>query len=362
MKTGILTFHDCINYGALLQAYALWKTAGSLTGAAEVIDYKNPRITTRLQIERDMKDRSPKGLVKRVLTVPYRRKKNALFEDFAKKQGMLSARAYDRQTIGSCDGEYDSILFGSDQIWNLTLTGVDENYFGAFAKKSRKIAYAASVGGFDLGKNLERTGGMLKEFSALSTRENRDRALIEEKCGLKVSQVLDPTFLLKKEQWLSLEERIETPQKYILLYLISPVKEDFAYAKALGRRTGLPVLYINYTYRPEAGMKNLRAVAPGQFLYLLNHAQYVVTNSFHGTALSINLEKDFYCQMPARKEKSNVRAGEILSRCGLEKRIVRDGDVIVPEAVEDWGYVRAQLDKARRASLAYLREALEIQS
>lgn len=362
MKTGILTFHDCINYGALLQAYALWKTAGRLTGAAEVIDYKNPRITTRMQIERDLKDRSVKGIAKRMLTVPFRQRKNALFEEFAKKQGMLSAQSYDRQTVEQCDGEYDAILFGSDQIWNLTLTGGDENYYGAFAKKSRKIAYAASVGGYDLESDLARTGGMLRGFSALSTRENRDRALIEDKCGLKVRQVLDPTFLLKKEEWLALQEKIDVPQKYILLYLISPVKEDFAYAKALGRRTGLPVLYINYSYRREAGVKNLRAVAPGQFLYLLNHAQYVVTNSFHGTALSINLEKDFYCQMPARKEKSNVRAGEILSRCGLEKRIVRDGDVIVPEAVENWDVVRSRLDEARASSLAHLREALEIQS
>lgn len=218
MRIGILTFHDCTNYGALFQAYALRKIVGRLSDAqTEIIDYKNPRITERLQIEDVMKDRSFKGFVRRMISVPYRRKKNELFEEFLNMNGMLSKRSYDKDTIGECTEQYDILLFGSDQIWNLTLNGKDSTYFGAFASNARKIAYAPSTGGSDLSESTEEIEKWLKGFSALSTRENRDKMLIKQRFGLDAEQVLDPTFLLEREEWIELEEPYVVPERYILL-------------------------------------------------------------------------------------------------------------------------------------------------
>lgn len=362
MKTGILTFHNCTNYGAVFQTYALWKTTDALTGGgAEVIDYENPKISTRLQVETAKKSRSLKGLIRRGLMVPYQQQKNTLFGEFLKRQGMLSERRYSAETLEQCGEIYDQVVFGSDQIWNLTLTGEDYHYFGAFSPKVKKVAYAASVGNFDLSRCMDTVGVYLKEFAALSTREERDQQLLRKQYALPVQHVLDPTFLLEKEQWSRLEEPCQVPERYILLYLISPTPDDFVYAQELSKQTKLPVLYISYSYRWQSGVKNLRRVSPGNFLYLLDHAEYMVTNSFHGTALSINMKKDFYCQLPARKAQSNVRAEEILARFGLESRILRDNDTICPSAVEHWAQVNERLEEARRESLRYLREALEKQ-
>lgn len=362
MKTGILTFHNPANYGAAFQAYALCKTLNEMPGqTAEIIDYENPRISAEAQLRKMAADRSVKGLVKKVIAYPYMRRKQALFQAFLQRQGCVSQTEYNADSLPACARDYDTVVFGSDQVWNLDLTGQDWNYFGAFSGDVRKIAYAASVGSCDLLSQLPQVKMHLEQYVGLSCREKRDQMELQEKTGLPIEHVLDPTLLLKGEDWRELAKPMPVPQQYILLYLISPQEADFAYARDLAKHTGLPILYVNYSYRRARGVQNLGAVSPENFLYLLDHAQYMVTNSFHGTVLSINLQTDFYCQLPSRKGRTNARAQEVLERFGLTDRCLFDDSKIVPHPVENWEQAQKQLALERQASKQYLYSAMETQ-
>lgn len=362
MKTGILTFHNPANYGAAFQAYALWKTISEIPGqTAEIIDYENPRISAAAQLQKVAADKSPRGLVKKVIAYPYMRRKEALFRAFLQGQGCVSGTEYNADSLPECARDYDAVVFGSDQVWNLDLTGQDWNYFGAFSEDVRKIAYGASVGSCDLLPTLPRVKMLLEQYVSLSCREKRDQAELQEKTSLPIEHVLDPTLLLQGEDWRKLAKPMPVPQQYILLYLISPQEADFAYARDLSKQTGLPILYVNYSCRRARGVRNLGAVSPENFLYLLDHARYMVTNSFHGTVLSVNLQTDFYCQLPARKGRGNVRAQEVLERLGLTDRCLYDGSTIAPRPVENWEQAQKQLALERQASKQYLYSALEMQ-
>ena len=361
MKIGILTFHNPLNYGAVFQAYALRKTiAGLQDKDVEIINYSNPRIDGHVLLKQLRQDHSLKGRLKKVLALPYMEKKCRYFDAFLERHGHLSSETYDRETLSACDQVYDTMVFGSDQIWNLKLTGNDWHYYGDFSAKMRKIAYAASFGSYDLTDCGEKVRNCMQGFSAVSCREKVACEELSQVAEIRVDHVLDPTLLLTGKDWESMEAPMQTPDQYILLYLISPQKEDFLHAKRLAKETGLPILYVNYTFKHFSGVRNLGAVSPKNFLYLLRNATYVVTNSFHGTVLSVNMHKDFYCQLPARKGKVNLRAKEVLERFGLQDRCLFDGDVISPRHIEKWDAVERVLNEEREKSIQFLRNALEL--
>ena len=361
MKTGIFTFHNPTNYGAAFQAYALKEAVSRLTGHdVEIIDYTNPRISAESQLQAVKQNHSAKGIVKQIIALPYMKRKLQLFQTFLKKHGNLSPITYDRSTIHTCQQVYDTVIFGSDQIWNLNLTDSDWNYFGAFSNRVRKIAYAASIGNFDLRTVAADAEEKLGAFSALSCREETTCAELAEIFGFSSAHVLDPTLLLTGEDWRKLKQPVKTPEEYILLYLISPQSEDFRFAKQLSKQTGLPVLYVNYSFKKYPGVTNLGAVSPENFLHLLDGAAYVVTNSFHGTVLSVNLHKDFYCQIPAKKGKANQRVLNILRQLELQDRCLYDDMQMTVKCSPDWAQVDLLLEQKRIHSKEFLKHALEM--
>lgn len=360
MKKGILTFHNCANYGAAFQAYALWRTLGRLTtDPVELIDYTNPKISTQAQINRMEAERALPRRLKNLIALPYVRRKYAHFQSFLSTQARLSPVSYTSETLKTCQDEYDTVFFGSDQIWNMELTGNDLSYYGAFSNRVHKIAYAASLGKGDIRSHAAQVEPLLRQFDAIATREARDQKELEEVFGIRAQHVLDPTMLLRSTDWLALEAPIKTPERYVLLYLISPQKGDFDFAKQLGRELGMPVLYVSYSWKSCPGVVNLHDVTPQQFLYLLHHAQLMVTNSFHGTVLSINLQKDFYWQNHARAGRANARTTEILDQLALSDRAVTDNRAQAPCEIADWSAAMERLDRARAESMDYLRRTLE---
>lgn len=361
MKTGIFTFHNPTNYGAAFQAYALREAVSRITDQdVEIIDYTNPRISAGFQLQALKQNHSAKGIVKQIIALPYMKRKLQMFQAFLKTHGNLSQVAYDHSSIHTCQQVYDTVIFGSDQIWNLNLTDSDWNYYGDFSNQVRKIAYAASIGNFDLRTVAADAQEKLGAFSALSCRESTTCAELAEVFGIPSAHVLDPTLLLTGEDWRKLKQPIKTPEEYILLYLISPQARDFRFAKQLSHQTGLPVLYVNYSFKKYPGVRNLGAVSPESFLHLLDSAKYVVTNSFHGTVLSVNLHKDFFCQISAKRGKSNHRVLDIIGQLELQDRCLYDDSQITVKCSPDWNRVDLLLEQKRMHSKEFLKRALEI--
>lgn len=357
MKCGIMTFHKTTNYGAILQAYALMDAINKLEDVdCEIIDYRCEAVEQRYKILR--KYETIKDAIKASLCAIPNAKLKRNFIMFAKKYCNLSASTTPKEILGQIE-DYDAIVVGSDQIWNPKLTGGDENYFLPFKTPCKKIAYAASFGSFDDKEKIQYYFEKdISNFTAVSLREMDAVKYLDHPEMYNIQQVLDPTFLMNKKEWEKafIKERI-VQGKYILVYKMMDAEGLFDFARKLGKKKGLPIIYLTHSARREAGMKNIFTASPEEFLNYLYYAEYVVTSSFHGTALSVNLNKEFYYALDRKNLTANRRIEALIDLLGLQNRnILRQSN---EEANIDWNAVNSKLDEQRDKSKEFLRKAIE---
>lgn len=359
MKVGIITFHDSNNYGAALQAAALRKTI-SKYHECEIIDYKCTKISGEEKIKVLENSKGIKNLIKKYLTLGYYKKKNLNFKSFLSHNG-VSNHTYNKDNINDANDVYDAFISGSDQVLNLNLTGNDYTYYLDFVNENKKkIGYATSLGSYRFDGNSIKAKQLLAHFDYMSCREPEVTHILKEECGVEnVTTVVDPTLLLSKNDWLEMQEKYEHhPEKYILLYLISPEKRYFDFALSVSKQLNLPLLYICYSakkYRNKQ-IKHLTDVSPSQFIYLINNSSFIVTNSFHGTALSSILEKDFVVIKDCSREKSNQRIDRILKITNLENKFIESPDDIDYASI-DYSDRVERLKREKEKSLQFLQEA-----
>lgn len=198
--------------------------------------------------------------------------------------------------------EFDVVFYGSDQIWRRqhmpSYPGFDFWYFGSDNVQARKIAYAASMGSIDVKEDeKELLRRHLQGFEAISVREKSLKEWLAS-VGIQSQIVCDPVFLLRKEDWLSLANKAsERPayQHYILVYNLLGQTPTVNFAERLSKEENLPIVEVNKKYAPfTSGRRYCRTARVEYFISLLAHADYVVSNSFHGVALSLIFQKQFF--------------------------------------------------------------------
>lgn len=332
MKIGILTYHRAENYGALLQAYAMKTYLQSLGHDVSFVDYWPQYHSDYFSLfpVSIFKSRNIKGKIDMLLRlalwgIPKYIRKSRL-------QGFmydyLGLPQYPKYTNDDCDTEeYDVVVYGSDQIWrkqNLGGVGFDEWYFGSenvLAKK--KVVYAGSMGTIDVSaKDSEYVQKMMKNFCAISVRE-KDLQTYLEGLGVKASLVIDPVFLLTKEQWRKIETKSSIKKKYILFYNLLNTPESKQFAEQLSLKKNLPIKEVNKTMSLyHIGKKYISTASVEQFLQLIDGAEYVVSNSFHGVAMSIIFQKQFYAVGMGKRVN---RVKTLLCNLGIEDRYVNEG-------------------------------------
>ena len=363
MKAGLLTFYHLHHYGAILQAAATQRALASLGWDCETIDYF---------VNQDIRILKPPTTPGRAVNDAYNaahyaalRRKWRRFEDFSRAHLNLTARRY--KSLGELRGAalpYDLLISGSDQIWNPTIFPggrFDPVFFGAFSPL-RKIAYAPSFGAARLPEGMEEElKGYLSAFSHLSVREVSGRDIVRDASGREAAVVLDPTLLLTAEDWAALAAERTVRGEYILCYCISRSAPLEPYIRRLAEETGLPVLQLCGTRRkvhPKA--KLIQDAGPAEFLRLFRDAAYVCTNSFHGTVFSVLFHRPFFTAVaPAElQEPERSRTFSLLSRLGLEDRVVGKGDSAGLRDRPRWPAAQERLDAARQGALAYLKAAL----
>ncbi len=332
---GILTFHESGNYGAVLQAYALNKTINEHGNECEIIDYRCNAISIHHRIENaTAPKKNPAAWIRSRIASSFYRTRAALFDTFLREECKCSSRKYNVTNIMESNHVYDSFVSGSDQIFNLKLTGGDRTYFLGFVDTDKKkIAYAASCGKYisEIGKDAQAVE-MIQSFDGVSCRESQLSELLMTQFGIPSSVVPDPSFLLTSDQWkaVSAPQCIRSP--YILVYFVSPKKDYYRFVTQLKKSTGLPVYLINYSaaIRMETGVHNLRKVSPQMFLSLFQHAEYVVTNSFHGTAFSVLFNRTFWTLRDTTRSLGNQRIQQMLELMQLQDRFVDYASSPVP--------------------------------
>lgn len=321
MKIGILTFSWSRNFGAALQTFALKTYLDKLGCETYIIDYhpirKKPNQTVVNKI---------KSILLYILLIPDRKRLHGQIEKFNQFSDMyfnktqLCLNAEMIETL-----RFDVVFYGSDQIWNYKLTGgrLDPVYFADFKKAiaPRNIAYAASIGERDFQEEDKKTvQKFLKNFDLISVREQQIVETVQRLTKLTVKNVLDPTLLLEKKDYEKIRSNINKRTPYVLIYQNTRNNEIYEIAKYIAAKNKWAILEIGYRKQvPNPGVPMIFDLGPSDFLSYYSQAEFVVTNTFHGTVFAIQFEKQFI-SIPLKGRESRVENLGI--KLGIENRLV----------------------------------------
>lgn len=319
-----ITHHTVPNYGAVLQTYALQQAIHNLGYESEVLNYDEERVR-RVYHYSIFAQRSFKEAIKHMLYHKRYAKKIRVFRQFVNQYIGLSKR-YTNKTISDANPKYDLFISGSDQVWSLALHQGDTAYLLGFVDdNNKKGSYAASFGHEEISmipqQYHETYRKLLSEFKYVNVREKKGVDLFEEftnKKGVAV-QVVDPTFLLTADEWVKIESEPRYGN-YILLYCVNRYEELLDYAKQISNATGMQIINIQDGGQILPGVINVESVSVNTFLGLIHHADYIMTNSFHGMTFSIIFQKQFVFDYVHSRVNSNSRVRSLVEMLGLENR------------------------------------------
>lgn len=315
MTIGILTFHFAHNYGAVLQAYSLCEHIKSLGHDAQIIDYRPQKMADEYSLS-PLKAQSFKSAAKGILTYPYARWQHSQFNQFISEDLSLSRRVTSVDELAELCRAFDTILVGSDQVWNPDLTGNDGAYFLDFPLGNGVTAYsyAASFGKDTLTGIPGTFLSSLKKFKAISLREETCAEELFGRAGIRARKVADPVFLHDSQYWASRGHGCGIPEGgYCLFYGLQENKVLMDYARE--HTAGLPLYSIHPTAVKQPVGVNLNNIGPREFISLVQGAERVFTNSFHGLAFSSIFGRDTYT---ALHSTLGSRSASLLALFGIE--------------------------------------------
>lgn len=360
MKIGILTFHRAENFGAALQCLALQKALKDLGCEAEVLDYRNRAIEAVYSLwssfylfKRRNKLFSLWLLVQKWITIPVAIAKKRKYQDFWCRYLNFSSSFEDSQELPM---GFDALVCGSDQVWNLNITnGFDPAYFLGFknTRNTIKFSYAASSESgvlFRLGQHSKEVSHALSQFRGVSVRERELAGYLQPMCSTQIEVVADPTFLQQRSFYEQIQI-IPKLQNYVLVYHLvdSVVAKDFA--EQIANSHGLAVVEIHAGIKLRGyGNRHLQDLGPRELLGYIGCAEFVVTTSFHGLAMSLIYNKEVYVPDVA----PNGRQKSLLNDVGLGNRMIQNGAVYRPGYRIDYGDVNEKLMDMRINGIQFL--------
>lgn len=323
MKAGVVTFQSANNYGAVLQAYALQEYLSDHFAETSIINYHNANIDKSYK-KPSLEDivKQPKGYLFRTIQYYLYRGKFNKIEEFRRKHLNLT-KIYSEDTVKDALHEADIFITGSDQVWNYLIIGRDPSYFLEFAKSKKTCSYAASFGVSDIPIEYQAFyKESLQYIDYISVRENQGKHIVEELKSGRVDVLPDPTLLLPLSEWNKIKKPPKYFGRYILVYKITASENLLKFAKLISRKTKLPIIYIpNDLKSGIVGTVKLN-VGPEEWLGYIDNAEYVITNSFHGTVFSILFRKRFFCEVSTKVNPSTSRLKTLLELFDLEDRII----------------------------------------
>lgn len=360
MKIGIITFHRAVNYGAVLQSYALCKKVRTLENVeCGIIDYRSKFIENYYNTWYLFVPKNWKRLLSYILFNGNLRPNKERLYGFLKRNICIDGSPImTNQSLKEIVHKYDRILTGSDQVWSPLAAGFDSAYFLSFCgEKNKRGSYAASIGISTIPESLENEYRIrLEGFNNYSVREQSAKNIILRLFpNTNVTVDVDPTLLLSGDDWrkvISLNDIrpcIIRHQKYVLVYCISPSEKLFDIAKRIAKNLKCEILYITDRWRSHSGVFNLRKVNVDEWLYLFENAQYIVTDSFHGTVFSINLGKQFYTYQDINNKRS-TRILSLLSDLQLVERIISKESGANINCNIEYEKIHTQLEQLRKKS------------
>lgn len=370
-RIGLITYHAAYNFGSVLQAYATQCVLKRFSENVEIINYRMTEQKKFYDLYRVKY--GIKTFLKDAMQIPLHSKRLCRrdnFEAFIHNKLFLTEEVSEPEEVYRLWDRYQIMISGSDQIWNKHSLEMEHNRreymlpYLLHGFSGKKISYASSIANTDE-KDMEAILPEIKRFDAISVRELSSSARIQQYLDVRIRNVLDPTFLLTRDEWikaLSLSEKKN--ERYVLYYSlkgIAPTKEAIPAVKKFAKQTGCkvkvitPFVYIKSLYKD---IENCIEAGPQEFVELIYNAQAVITDSYHGTIFSINFCKDVFSL--CEDGGSEFRKTDILKRLGMEERIIYDiNDIFNVQTKVDYAEVGKKLSVLRKESIQYLTMFLE---
>lgn len=341
MKIALLTYFHALSYGATLQTYATIKALESLGHEVWIINLYIPETAS---------------LPKRLLLLP----KEYKHWKFRKKYFKHVTRHYaSSEELSNNPPNADLYMIGSDQTWNPDIS-MDKapSFFLDFVKDNKKkVTYAASFGKDVIEGNKwisrERIVELIRQFDRISIRENTGKKILSEQ-GIDSIQVIDPVLLFSKY-----DELVGTPKQSEKLVLFKLHKNAAFYDKVreIGRLGHIAIRSLG-TMHCEAGMECHYPEGIEGWMQGIASSKYMLTDSFHGTVLSLLYHRQFVVVIGMEKRATRLRS--LLQLVGLEKRIMSQNDkaediLKMMQTPINYNKVDAILVKERERCFEYLK-------
>ena len=266
---------------------------------------------------------------------------------------------------------YSDVVVGSDQLWLPVNVVADYYTLNWVPDNINKISYSTSFGVSTVPKKYtELYKRFLKRINYLSVREDTGVKLVKSLSNKKTTLVCDPTLLLTKKEW----KDIATPKriikdKYILCYFLGKNIEHRKFAGRLKKETGYKIVSLNHAdeyvkYSDTYADITPYDIGPKEWINLIKYAEYVCTDSFHGTVFSLLFNKiffDFRRHSEKNKNSTNSRIDSLLKVAGVNKNRILTGKEDIKKVLKykiDFKLVNKNLNKFRKESKEWLLGAL----
>lgn len=360
MKIGILTVPFNNNYGGFLQAFALKRVLESMGHKVMIINRRPNRVVTL---------RSKLGDILRGLhLLEDKQKKLSKYTNQFQKKYLFpyTKKYYSSQELKRCvKYKFDAVIVGSDQVWRYRyFNDWIDDFFCNFLEGTNipHFSYAASMGSDEMEYSQDKTeicSKLLKDFKAISVREESSVKLLKEYFGVENAQlVLDPTFLLDKQAYVDLfKDKYTKPENpYIFTYVLDDSEEIKRSIEEFSRQKNMPVVNIK---AQTGNINEIDVIEPVEkWLSALYYADYVITDSFHGTVFSLIFNKQFVVY--GNVKRGLTRMQDLLNRVGLSKRLLKHKDGLEKTLNEiiNWEVANKRIGADRERSMSFLRNVI----
>lgn len=381
-KIGLITVQRAMNYGAQLQCYATQRFLNEKGYECVIIDLSRPCHKEYVEssdfvqhsIQRKPFKKNVLDLLRKIKRFIWKnlfniedkhslflQRYNYLLDDAKKKFAefeslMPSTRCYNSISELYKDPPiFDVYLTGSDQLWNPTQPYCLEPYFLSFAPNGAfKVSYATSIGIEDVSDNVKKDfTKWLSSYNKISVREYQAKNILEKCTSKQISVHIDPTFLISKDEWSKLSEQTLF-DKYVFLFSLQYSRELLEYAKTVSDILGVKLVYIAHNEMDFPALNDSIGILNAsvtEWLGYIKNAEYVITNSFHGSAFSIIFEKKFKVYISNNR---GSRIVNLLANFNLESCLIRDVSKVDIHNSIDFSYVQEKINEECRRTNEYL--------
>lgn len=368
MKISVITLHRVFNYGSVLQAYATQEVLKKAGYDVEVIDYITEQRTNKrlfFDISDSLKNKfflKYCYLVARAVSICI---KKITFGFFLNKYINLSNKKYiSVNDLVKNTPISDIYVTGSDQVWNSVYNeGIDRGFFLDFLpENAKRVSFVSSFGKEKLDNyEVEKTKEYLEKYKAISVREDKAANIISDLGLEKPIQLIDPTLQLTRDEWLNIASKRLVKEPYLILMLLYNEDNNATeYARRIADEKGLKLVKISWEMKkPHLVDKLYTHRSPEDFLSLFANADFVVTNSFHGLAFSINLHRQF---IVVPRNEYNSRIESLLTLTNLNQRMVnceQDANLCM-NSIIDYDSVEKCLETERKKAKYFIKSLEKI--